>query len=469
MGGSDWKAALGGARLLVSGFGKWGGGAYDVASGTPEALDDLATSGLAVGGGRLWRLLRAPGEQTAACELLSYDARGVRSYQRVDGIRDPHDVCWFEGAPHVSSSWDDTVWRVGGDGEPTPAWRGGPRNRVPDGWHVNSLTVVGGALHACAFGRFDRHKGWKDAAKPDTGFVVDLRTGREVLGGLCQPHTPRRLRDRWFVCESLIGTLTECALDGTILRRAHLERFTRGLALLGGRWAIVGGNGHREVEGDRAEVVVVDLTTLAVVERIALPCMEVYDIVAVPAPLARGLALGFGANPARAVEQHRAAARPEEAWPTPPPARVLLAPPRVAAGLAGLGRALPPESVRGCALRGRLPSLVEAGSSGLVTVTAVNRSPRPLASVPPRVVKVAARWIPLAVPAPTGEPVEGVVVNPPVALPRLLLPGERADLDVPIEAPDAPGRYELRVALRQRGVGWFGGRLQATVDVVRPR
>ncbi len=59
-----------------------------------------------------------------------------------------------------------------------------------------------------------------------------------------------------------------------------------------------------------------------------------------------------------------------------------------------------------------------------------------------------------------------MVVNPPVPLPRLLLPGERAELDVPVEAPEVPGRYELRVALSQRGLGWFGVRLQATVDVV---
>ena len=51
-----WRTALGDARVLVSGFGKWGGGAYDLTSGSPEALDDLPTSGLAAGGGRLWRL-----------------------------------------------------------------------------------------------------------------------------------------------------------------------------------------------------------------------------------------------------------------------------------------------------------------------------------------------------------------------------------------------------------------------------
>ena len=117
---ATWRDALGDDRLLVSGFGKWGGGIYDLTGATPEAFDDLATAGITVGGGRLWRVLRAPGEQTSSCELLSYDAGGVRSYRRLDAIRDPHDVCWHEGAVHVSSSWDDTVWRVSGGAAPVP-------------------------------------------------------------------------------------------------------------------------------------------------------------------------------------------------------------------------------------------------------------------------------------------------------------------------------------------------------------
>jgi hypothetical protein len=160
---SSWRRALGGQRLLVSGFGKWGGGVYDLTDGRPVALDDLPTSGLAIGGDRLWRALRAPGEQTASCELLAYDVRGVRSYQRLDVVRDPHDLCWHEGALHVASSWDGIVWRVDEGGAPEPVWRGGT---VPDSWHVNSLVVVDGRLHVCALGRFDRHKAWK-ARRPD--------------------------------------------------------------------------------------------------------------------------------------------------------------------------------------------------------------------------------------------------------------------------------------------------------------
>jgi hypothetical protein len=39
-------------------------------------------------------------------------------------------------------------------------------------------------------------------------------------------------------------------------------------------------------------------------------------------------------------------------------------------------------------------------------------------------------------------------------------------VEVPLEVPGEPGRYEVRIALRQPGLGWFGVRLQAVVDVV---
>ncbi|HET6954157.1 MAG TPA: DUF4915 domain-containing protein [Acidimicrobiales bacterium] len=477
-GAGRWRSALGRARLVVSGFGKWGGGIYDLTGGTPEALDDLATSGLALGGGRLWRLLRAPGEQTACCELLSYDARGVRDYQRLDAIRDPHDVAWHDGAPHVSSSWDDAVWRVDRRAdEPALVWQG---STVPDGWHVNSLTVVDGALHVCAFGRFDRHKGWKGDGVPTTGFVHDLTTGHDVLTGLAHPHTPRRLGGRWYVCESTRGTLTELDLDGTALRRAQVRRFTRGLAVVG-PWALVGGNAHRDQDGDRAEIAVVDLRTFAVVERVPMPCLEVYDILPVPPAVVRGLTTGFGANAARAVEQHRSADRPRDRRPTGDDVAVRLVAPRTAAALAAMGEPLDATLAPRYEVRGLLPVTATAGAVTSVRVEVVNRSPVPLGSVVPRAVKVGARWFRVD---GAGDGREGAVAgsdgsrdgtgggrrdmlaNPLVPLPRTLPPGMRVSLDVPLEAPGEPGCYELRVALRQAKLGWFGLRAQAQVEVV---
>jgi hypothetical protein len=460
-----WQSALGADRLVVSGFGRWGGGVYDLTSGWPEALDDLATSGLAVGGGRVWRLLRAPGEQTGTCELLSYDERGVRSYQRLDAVRDPHDACWHGGALHVTSSRDDTVWRLNAPGSggtlgepvPVPVWRAG--SPAPDAWHINSLTVVDGRLHACAFGRSGRTRAWKSGPR-DTGFVLDLTTGEEVLSGLRRPHAPRFApeRDRWYVCESSAGTLTELSAAGEVLRRAEVKRFTRGLALAGG-YALVGGNAHRaEGDRDRSEVVVVDLDTFEVADRIGLPCQEIYDIVAVPPELARGLATGFAANAVRAVEQHNAAGRPTDLRPAPSHRGVRLATPAVAAELAAMGEPVPPEDTAAYALHGVLPTLLRAGTVTSARLVVANSAGRPLGSVPPHPVRVGACWFPVG----DDEPLP----NPAVPVPHVVWPGEAAEVVVPLEAPDEPGLYELRVALQQGGVGWFGVRVEAVVQVM---
>ena len=461
--GDGWRGHLGDARVLVSGFGKWGGGLYDLSDDTPEALDDLPTSGLCVGGGRLWRVLRAPGEQTSTCELLSYDARGVRTYQRYDAIRDPHDVRWFDGAPHVSSSWDDAVWRVDPGAEaPTLVWQG---STVADAWHVNSLVVVDGALHVCAFGRFDGHKGWKVDGQDGVGFVHDLSTGRDVLSGLSHPHTPRFRGGRWYVCESTKGSLTELDTDGTVLRRAPVRRFTRGLAFVG-PYALVGGNAHREQQDDRGEVAVVDLRTFAVVERIAMPCLEVYEIVVAGPGVRRGVAAGFGANAARAIEQHRAAERPADRQPAPPEAGIQLVTPRAADRLAAMGQALEADQARRCGLRGALPAAAVAGEATTWRLELVNRTTAPLGTVPPRPVKVAARWFRL-----TGDADEPAADDAPVAagpatpIARIVPPDMRTDVDVLIEVPDQPGRYQVRVALRQPGIGWFGVRVQGEVTV----
>src|ERR671918_657985 len=449
---ATWRDALRAQRLLVSGFGKWGGGIYDLTEGIPEALDDLPSSGVTVGGGRLWRVLRAPGEQTSTCELLSYDAHGVRSYQRLDAIRDPHDVCWHDGAVHISSSWDDAVWRLV-DGTAEPVWRA--PGTVPDAWHVNSLVVVDGGLHVCAFGRFGRHKAWKTAPRKNVGFVVDLRTGDEVLGGLTHPHAPRRKRGRWYVCESTPGRLTELDAGGLVLRRAPVRRFTRGLALVGD-WALVGGNAHRDQDDDRAEVVVIHLDSFEVVERIPMPCLEIYDILPVPAPLARGAALGFGANAARAVEQQRSARRPAERRPAPPGVAVRLVAPRTAASLAAMGRSIYPDDARRCGVRGTVPAEMVAGTVQPITVEGVNRPSRPIGSVLPRPVKVAARWFPIAA-GERGTPIP----NPRMPLPRVVAAGADLPVDLPLEAPRQPGLYEVWVALHQPRLGWFGGRIQS--------
>ncbi|MGH9209774.1 MAG: DUF4915 domain-containing protein [Acidimicrobiales bacterium] len=461
-----WQHELAGRRLLVSGFGKWGGGVYDLTSGSPVALDDLPTSGLALGGGRIWRVLRAPGEQTASCELFSYDERGVRSYQRLDAIRDPHDVCWHDGAVHITSSWDAVVWRLeigtATDATPKVVWRGSP---VPDSWHPNSLVVVDGRLHVCAFGRFDEYKAWKTAEDKRTGFVHDIERRVDVLAGLGHPHTPRHVGDRWYVCESTSGALVEYDLGGEELRRVAVRRFSRGLGIVG-PWAFVGGNARRSDDDDRADIAIVDLASFEIVERIPMPCLEVYDIVAVPFGLARGLAIGFGANPARAVEQHRGGGRVAERQPAPGNVRVQLVGPRVAAKLTEPGQIVDRTTASRCRVYADLPAVAQAGEVRLLVVQVENRSKLALASVVPNPIRIGARWLPLdSGSSRNGASPDAVVQNPLAPLPRLVHPGETVDVEVALTAPADPGRYELRVTLHQPGFGWFGRRAQTHLDV----
>lgn len=476
----SWGHGLGRDRLLVSGFGRSGGGLYDLTNGAPVALDDIPTSGVGIGGDRLWRVLRAPAEQTAACELLCYDECGVRSYQRFDAIRDPHDVCWHDGAVHISSSWDSAVWRIERDATPEVAWWGGP---VPDSWHINSLVVAEDRLHVCAFGRFDRYKAWKSNGGKASGFLLDTATGRDVLSGLAHPHSPHRVDDRWYVCESTRGELTEYALDGRVLRRVHVGRFTRGLAVAG-TWAFVGGNSHRERDHDQAELVVVDRTTFAVAERIALPCSEVYDIVIVTPQLARAVAVGFGTNAARAVAQHRNTVGRKRPRSTTDGARVHLVTPRAASTLAAAGQRLDKRTAARCGVSGSLPTRTRAGDVLALAVTVENRSGIPLATVPPHPVRIGARWFPEPErhprgvdAAPRGEapvddhdrrppPSRDVLRNPLGPLPRLLHPDTSTSTEVTLEVPETPGRYHLRVAFHQAGTGWFGRRIEGSVTVV---
>ncbi|HET6836148.1 MAG TPA: hypothetical protein VFH30_19965, partial [Acidimicrobiales bacterium] len=249
---------------------------------------------------------------------------------------------------------------------------------------------------------------------------------------------------------------------GRVSRQLSVGRFTRGLALIGG-WALVGGNAHRDHDDDRAEVLVVDLASFEIVERIPLPCLEVYDVLATPSALARGVALGFGANAARAVEQHRSARRPAERRPSPPEVAVRVVPSRIAAAAAAMGRALEADDAGRCGMRGTIPPEMVAGTVRAIPLRVVNRSSRPIASVLPRPIKVAARWFRV-----TDGQRGKARPNPRVPLPRVVPTAGQAAIDVPLEVPAEPGLYEVWVALHQPRLGWFGARVQAEVTVVAP-
>jgi hypothetical protein len=136
-------------------------------------------------------------------------------------------------------------------------------------------------------------------------------------------------------------------------------------------------------------------------------------------------------------------------------------------------RLLPPELPRPAPLRsfaadlelGAAPAAVAAGTSFSVPLRLRNRGSQVWhhQGVGTGQLRVAAayRWL-----DPQGTPV--VLYGERTLLPRGLLPGEEATLDVAVVAPPAPGPHVLRVTLVQEEVAWFddqGVAAERTIEV----
>jgi len=118
--------------LLISCLGEQtGGGLFAFDGDTLEQLETLSTTGLALAGGRLGRLLWSSGETGSVGELLIYDEAGVERYVRIDSLREPHDLAWAG-----RSSSPSPRLRTASSGCPRPARspaRGGPRATATPG------------------------------------------------------------------------------------------------------------------------------------------------------------------------------------------------------------------------------------------------------------------------------------------------------------------------------------------------
>jgi hypothetical protein len=235
--------------LLASAFGDdTGGGLFAVDANGVEQLDTLSSTGLALAGRRLVRLLRAPLEPGYGSELLVYDARGVAAYLRLDEIDDPHDVLW-DGRNYVivSTTSNAIVW-VAPSGEIVRRWQAPGEG---DAWHLNSLTTVEGKLFAAAFGEFDRHRAWTEHDPTQTGFVFEPETGERVVRGLTCPHHPRFLDGTWVVCNSKDHELVAIGAGGRVAQRLRLNGWTRGIES-SERFLFVGESAARDDSGAAA-------------------------------------------------------------------------------------------------------------------------------------------------------------------------------------------------------------------------
>jgi acetolactate synthase-1/2/3 large subunit len=410
-----------------------GGGLFSWDGRALEQVDRLSTGGLCVTPGRLFRSLWAA-LADAPGEVLVYDERGVCCYHRLDALAGAHDVLWSgRELIAVSTATNSVLW-ISPGGEVTRTWQAPGQG---DAWHLNCLYQHGDRLLVSAFGRFARHRDWTAKPAEAVGMLFDLESGQDVLTGLVRPHHPRFVDGAWLVCNSAGQEVLHIEPETrAIRRRLALQGWTRGVAVTDD-YLLIGESALRRDTGrwSTASIAVVCRRTWAVLDRIVLPCREVYDLVLAPVALLQGVRRGFRTNTQRAAEQDqhalftRAGVQPVRLWAT--------------------GDPLPPEACR-VHIAADAPEVLEVDAAETLVCVVENVGAALLVTAPPNPVHLSYKWLEAGSGRWLREP-EGLRTR----LPHTLVPGRRTACRLRLWAPPTPGKYRLRITLVQEEVAWF--------------
>lgn len=110
-----------------------------------------------------------------------------------------------------------------------------------DRCHLNGLGMAHGApAFVTAFCETDEHNDWRKEDRFTSGVLIDVPNNTIVARGLCMPHSPRRYRGQWWLCNSGHGSLSVFDdTSGECREVCSLPGFTRGLCFVG-HHALVG-------------------------------------------------------------------------------------------------------------------------------------------------------------------------------------------------------------------------------------
>ena len=414
--------------LLASCLGpNTGGGLFAYDGGELERLDTLSTTGLTLHDGELARLLTAKGEETLG-ELLLYDARGIKQYQRLDFLKDVHDIAWDGEAYLVVSTGNNTVYRISRSGAILSEWK------LPgegDACHLNCLALEGEHVWISAFGLFYKNREWLQHRDDGMGLIFDLRTGRRLITGLDCPHHLRFFDGALGVCNSASAEFLHMdPANGKILRKVQLNAWTRGVAL-SDDFIFVGESNRASSAKERTSIAILARKTWELLGRIPVGCDEIYDLLLVPPEIADGARIGFHANALRHAEQTR---------------RDLFQ----AVGLEPQASApLPHEDCRAEILC-NLPQTMPAKAVVEVECTITNRGNGTFLTTLPNPIALSYKWR-----GNEPENQEFFVEGNRIALPRFLGPGQSVCCEAFLAAPAIPGKYQLTVTLLQEYCVWF--------------
>ncbi|MBP2547681.1 glycosyltransferase involved in cell wall biosynthesis [Neorhizobium galegae] len=255
-------------RLLVS-CPNEAGGLFFIHGGAVRRIDPSQSTGLAVDGNRVLRGIQP------ATVVLAGDRQWVINADGA-GVDDIHDVVFKGEFFYVVGTTENKVIKLDAEGQEVETWTFAEAH---DSWHINCLADWNERIVFSAFGEFETTRGYKHATA-GAGFVRDLVSGTKLIDGLSQPHSPVPCGENLIVANSEMKEIREYAPDGTLLRTAKFDGYTRGISV-GDDIIYVGLSCSRNVSDtglSTATVVAIDRATWAEISRIALPSREIYDV-----------------------------------------------------------------------------------------------------------------------------------------------------------------------------------------------
>ena len=256
-------------QLLVSSPN--GGGVFLLVDDQVQRLSHVDTTGVAqTPTDLLWARQSDGGNQVRRITGARWDSKRLH-----DGPLDLHDLLWHEGFIYAVSTECNAVLKLDQSLHELDRWT---LSAIPDSLHLNSICFLDGRLVASIFGRFEEHRGYKNATR-GAGQVLDVVSGKVLVTGLSQPHSLRMQDGRLWLCDSEAHKLRVYD-NGKLVNEVDLGGYVRGLAF-GRDDLYVGLSRSRNdvsAQAGSASIVVLDRATLSRRGSIDIPANEIYDV-----------------------------------------------------------------------------------------------------------------------------------------------------------------------------------------------
>ncbi|MBM7063164.1 DUF4915 domain-containing protein [Pseudomonas sp. UL073] len=189
---------------------------------------------------------------------------------------DLHDVFCKEENTYLAATETNSVLCLNKDLKQISQW-GLPGEN--DSAHLNSTTWYQGKLLASIFGRFQKHREYKNGTQ-GIGEVIDIQTGNSFIRGLSQPHSLTVVEDLLYLCSSEDQEL-RIYRGQELLKKIQLPGYVRGLAI--GTTKIYAGlslsrNTQTAPQADSASIAVLNRASMAIEGFVNVASREIYDI-----------------------------------------------------------------------------------------------------------------------------------------------------------------------------------------------